>query len=196
MKNNRLEVSSVLQGDHAVLSIETGWTANTSNHMIEVRLFDDENRIVSSVCSASPKLSLTLERPNLWNGIADPYLYIVEARLVEGGNVIAAKEATIGIKDLSFHPDLGMFLNGQPTALKGLKLPADGKTADKEANFEDLAQVVDQLHASGVQAVLVNFNQHSQDFFDLCEETGLIVWPDTKESLEQWSKHVLEISMS
>lgn len=51
MKNNRLEVSSVLQGDHAVLSIETGWTANTSNHMIEVRLFDDETALCQA-CAA------------------------------------------------------------------------------------------------------------------------------------------------
>ena len=116
----------------------------------------------------------TLEHARLWDGLDDPYLYTVTARLVNG----ETETARFGCRKFEIDPQKGFILNGRPYPLRGVSRHQDRKGAGvaitKEMMEEDMALILEM----GANTIRLAHYQHAQAFYDLCDEKGLVIWAE------------------
>ena len=120
------------------------------------------------------KAVFALKNVHLWDGVEDPYLYTVKAEL-PGGDVV---ERTFGCRSFKVDPREGFFLNGRSYPLRGVSRHQDragaGNALTYEMHREDMA-IVREL---GANTIRLAHYQHAQEFYDLCDENGIIVWAE------------------
>ena len=120
------------------------------------------------------KAVFALKNVHLWDGVEDPYLYTVKAEL-PGGDVV---ERTFGCRSFKMDPKEGFFLNGRSYPLRGVSRHQDragaGNALTYEMHREDMA-IVREL---GANTIRLAHYQHAQEFYDLCDENGIIVWAE------------------
>lgn len=124
------------------------------------------------------KTSITIPDVHLWHGVEDPFLYQAVAELILDGQVIDKIEARFGCRSYSFHPDQGFLLNGKAYPLRGVSRHQDrkgvGNALTKEMHEEDIKLIMEM----GANAIRLAHYQHDQYFYDLCDETGMVVWAE------------------
>ena len=115
-----------------------------------------------------------LKNVHLWDGVDDPYLYTAKAEL-PGGDVV---ERTFGCRSFKVDSREGFFLNGRSYPLRGVSRHQDragaGNALTYEMHREDMA-IVREL---GANTIRLAHYQHAQEFYDLCDENGIIVWAE------------------
>lgn len=122
---------------------------------------------------------VTIDQPHLWQGRHDPYLYraIVALRGKDGVEQDAV-EQPLGLRSYFVDPDKGFFLNGAPYHLHGVNKHQDrpGKGwAVTEADLEEDLKLILEL---GCTVVRCAHYQHSDYFYSLCDQAGLLVWAE------------------
>ena len=115
---------------------------------------------------------LHLPSPRLWDGVRDPFLYRLVARLGGGGDEVAVP---IGVRSFRFDPERGFILNGRPYPLHGANLmhsarPGKGTAVTDAETAEDFA-ILREMGSTGVR--LVHF-QHPQAAYDEADRLGLV----------------------
>ena len=119
-----------------------------------------------AVKDGTARAVFTLEHARLWDGLDDPYLYTVTARLVNG----ETETARFGCRKFEIDPQKGFILNGRPYPLRGVSRHQDRKGAGvaitKEMMEEDMALILEM----GANTIRLAHYQHAQAFYDLCDE--------------------------
>ena len=117
---------------------------------------------------------ITIENAHLWDGIDDPYLYEAEASLPSGDHV----RTRFGCRTFRIDPSEGFFLNGRAYPLRGVSRHQDrqglGNALTTKEHREDISMILEV----GANAVRLAHYQHAEEFYDLCDEKGLIVWAE------------------
>ncbi len=122
---------------------------------------------------------LTLARPHLWNGRADPYLYHAVAELqTTNGVVVDAVEQPLGLRFYRVDPDRGFFLNGEPYRLRGVCRHQDVWNKGWALSNADHERDVNLICELGANAVRCSHYQQSDYFYALCDRAGLLVWAE------------------
>jgi beta-galactosidase len=123
-------------------------------------------------------LQVTVANPHLWNGRKDPYLYraVVELRTADG--VRDAVEQPLGLRFYRVDPDLGFFLNGQPYHLHGVNKHQDRPIEGWAVSEADLREDVKLISEIGATVVRCCHYQHSDYFYSLCDQAGILVWAE------------------
>ena len=124
--------------------------------------------------------SCQMEIPNvhLWDGIADPYLYTVRAELIHNGNVADCVEQKIGFRSFHFDSEKGFFLNGRSYPLHGVSRHQDWKEIGNAITTEHHDKDMALIREIGANSIRLAHYQHDQYFYDLCDQSGMIVWAE------------------
>ena len=119
-------------------------------------------------------VKFTLEDVHLWDGIRDPYLYQVTASLDSGDEV----SARFGCRTFEIDAQKGFLLNGRSYPLRGVSRHQDWKGAGNALTMEHHRRDMEIVREIGANTLRLAHYQHAQEFYDLCDENGIIVWAE------------------
>ncbi len=123
-------------------------------------------------------ISLTIEDVHLWDGINDPYLYTLTAALVKNGQELDRVTTRFGVRDFHYHANTGFYLNGKRYALHGVSRHQDRKGLGNAITNEMHKEDMDLICEMGANTIRLAHYQHSQYFYNLCDERGMVVWAE------------------
>ncbi len=156
------------------------WVTNPDeNYTVMYSVKDAEGREVASAVRPADDTKVTLYVPDAvrW-GIDNPYLYTVTAILQRRNEAYDEVSARVGVRSFSCDPEKGFIINGIKTPLRGVSRHQDrmykGNALTKEDHYED-AMLIKEL---GANTIRLAHYQHSQDFYDACDELGFIIWAE------------------
>ncbi len=123
-------------------------------------------------------MSFDVDNIHLWDGVDDPYLYTIIARLKQNGEAIDEVSTRIGFRTFEIDPQKGFFLNSRPYQLVGTARHQDwqglGNALTKENHEIDMQNLVDM----GANTIRGAHYQHDQYWYDLSDENGMIMWAE------------------
>jgi beta-galactosidase len=124
--------------------------------------------------------SITVAKPRLWNGRADPYLYQVTVDVfdAETSVVTDAVSQQVGIRTLSVDPNRGFFLNGQYLQIHGVDYHQDRLNEGWAVSDADRRQDFKLMAEMGANAVRTAHFQHAGQEYDLADEQGFLVYTE------------------
>ena len=122
--------------------------------------------------------NIILKNVHLWDGLDDPYLYTVTAKLVKNGEVVDEISTRFGCREFHFDPEKGFFLNGRSYPLRGVSRHQDLKSKGSALTYEDHKADMAIVRELGANTLRLAHYQHAQAFYDLCDENGIIVWAE------------------
>ena len=110
--------------------------------------------------------------------LADPALYLLEASLWRGLELLDRRPARVGFREAEFRPE-GFFLNGRRLKLVGLNrhqaYPYSGYAMPARAQRRDAEILKREL---GLNLVRTSHYPQSRHFLDACDELGLLVFEE------------------
>lgn len=167
---------------HGGSGIQVTPTVNGSKASVNVKTFvtgeGDVKVTIDGIEKTGTDVTFEIENPHLWNATKDPFLYSAKAELIIGGEVIDEIGTRFGIRSYKIDPQRGFILNGEEYPLRGVSRhqdrPSIGNALTKEMHRED-AQLIAEM---GANTVRLAHYQHSQFFYDACDELGLVVWAE------------------
>lgn len=121
---------------------------------------------------------LKLDSVHLWNGLDDPFLYIATARLYCGGEVVDEISAPFGCRTIGFDPGVGFLLNGKPYPLRGVSRHQDWADLGNALTMREHKRDMELIREIGANTIRLAHYQHAQEFYDLCDENGMVVWAE------------------
>ncbi len=162
---------------------EEGSSKTALRQAFPLKLFEGRNFL---------EQALTIESPRLWwpNGLGKPNLYHVKMELEVDGSPVDRMEFDYGIRVITHEPSAGprtqdrwadwqFVVNGRKFFLKGMNWawPLDIFYHLPRWRYRWMLKAA---HAAGVQMIRVwgGGNPETEDFYELCDEMGIMVWED------------------
>ena len=130
--------------------------------------------ITAPVEDGTAKAVFTLHDAHLWDGVEDPFLYIVSAKLGNGEET----SARFGCRKFEFDPQKGFILNGRSYPLRGVSRHQDRKGAGNALTKEMMEEDISIILEMGANTIRLAHYQHAPYFYDLCDEKGLVIWAE------------------
>jgi len=163
----------------AVFELESFVTNPDENFTVLYSVKDGEGREVAGGTrpADAPAISLFVPDAKLWE-IDAPYLYTVTATLQRRNEAYDEVSVKAGVRSFSCDSERGFILNGVETPLRGVSRHQDqlykGSALTREDHYLD-ARIIKDL---GANTIRLAHYQHSQDFYDACDELGFVVWAE------------------
>lgn len=123
-------------------------------------------------------ISLDVKNPHLWNGMEDPYLHAVVVSIEYFNGVVDSVEIATGLRYFSFDSEKGFFLNGKHMRLNGVSRHQDRDGKGWAINEEDMLEDALLIKELGANSIRLAHYQHSQFFYDLCDQLGFLIWAE------------------
>ena len=163
----------------ATFEIES-WVKNADeNFTVQYSIFDEDGEEVGYAVRPADATKTTIFVPdaNLWD-FDEPYLYTVVAELQRRNETYDDLEVNVGVRSFSCDPQKGFIINGVETPLRGVSRHQDvmylGNALTREEHYDD-AYLIKEL---GANTIRLAHYQHSQDFYDACDELGFAIWAE------------------
>ena len=149
----------------------------------KVRIFDANGIAVAEQSFADDFAVLQIPSPKLWD-IDSPDLYRAEVTLSDGaGRVLDQKSYPFGVRQFTFDPDKGFFLNGKYTKFKGACMHHDCGLLGAAYNESAVRRQLEKLREMGCNAIRTSHNPPAPQFLDLCDRMGFLV---LDEFFDEW----------
>lgn len=157
----------------ASVKVETWVTGNADSVVITITGEESESKTVS-VVDGHAEATFELEHVHLWDGVDDPYLYHAKAELSSGD----VTETTFGCRSFYTDPEKGFVLNGRVYPLRGVSRHQDRTRAGNALSYEMHKEDMEIIKEIGANTIRLAHYQHAQEFYDLCDEYGMVVWAE------------------
>ena len=157
----------------ASVKVETWVTGNTDSVVITITGEDSESKTVA-VVDEHAEATFELEHVHLWDGVDDPYLYYAKAELSSGD----VTETTFGCRSFYTDPEKGFVLNGRVYPLRGVSRHQDRTGAGNALSYEMHKEDMEIIKEIGANTIRLAHYQHAQEFYDLCDEYGMVIWAE------------------
>ena len=163
----------------ATFEIESFVKNADENFTVQYSIFDQDGEEVAYAVRPADATKTTIFVPdaNLWD-FEDPYLYTVVAELQRRNETYDDIEVRVGVRSFSCDPQKGFILNGEETPLRGVSRHQDimyiGNALTEEDHYDD-ACLIKEL---GANTIRLAHYQHSQEFYDACDELGFAIWAE------------------
>ena len=157
----------------ASVKVETWVTGNADSVVITITGEVSESKTVS-VVDGHAEATFELEHVHLWDGVDDPYLYHAKAELSSGD----VTETTFGCRSFYTDPEKGFVLNGRVYPLRGVSRHQDRTGAGNALSYEMHKEDMEIIKEIGANTIRLAHYQHAQEFYDLCDEYGMVVWAE------------------
>lgn len=152
----------------AVVTVETWQNADKVNISVagHTRTVPSEN--------GHAVAEFVINNIHLWDGVEDPYLYTAQA-VLDSGDEISAK---FGCRTIAFDAQKGFLLNGRVYPLRGVSRHQDRKGLGNALTIQEHREDMEIIREIGANTVRLAHYQHAQEFYDLCDEYGIIAWAE------------------
>lgn len=162
----------------AKLSLRNG----TEGHTIRNTLHDADGNIVAMAegraTGETVTLPMTINKPRLWNGRKDPYLYSVTTELFKGDAVVDRIVQTTGFRFFSVDRDRGFFLNGEPYGLYGFNRHEDVKGKGSALTADDYETDIKMVDEVGATMLRLAHYPHAEPIYTLADSHGIVLWSE------------------
>jgi len=128
---------------------------------------------------------VTLPRPQLWSPDT-PSLYRLRATVTEDGRDSDVADTTFGVRAILFDVNRGFVLNGKKVILRGMCLHHEAGSVGAAVPDAVLRRRLLLLKEMGCNAVRTSHNPMAPEFYNLCDELGLLVMA---EIFDEWARH-------
>ncbi|MBW8880221.1 MAG: DUF4982 domain-containing protein [Asticcacaulis sp.] len=146
--------------------------------VVRVKVLDADGKTVATASrrqtvtgAATAELPLSVKKPHLWQGRADPYLY--HAEVTVGDDVVTVP---LGLRTVAVDPDKGLILNGKPYEVHGVNMQQPGRpgkgTAVSDDEIDADMKMIADLGATGVRLAHM---QHPQRVYDDADSMGFVI---------------------
>ena len=167
--------------------------ATVQTRTVETTIYDEDHQALQTV--ATPLTvpaqgaetcvqTLTLSACKLWSP-ATPVRYYAYSRILNQTTPTDDYVSPFGIREVKISATAGLTINGVPTKLKGVCIhhtlvPAGAAVPD--AMWE---RTIKELLASGCNSIRTSHNPQSPEFYDYCDQLGMMVMD---EWCDKWSQ--------
>ena len=166
-----------LKEREAYVAVET-WPVGGSEVWLEIATEHGKEFRKVEIGNGHTYTNIILKNVHLWDGLDDPYLYTVTAKLLKNGEVLDEISARFGCREFHIDPEKGFFLNGRSYPLRGVSRHQDCKGKGSALTYEDHKADMAVIRELGANTLRLAHYQHAQELYDLCDENGLIVWAE------------------
>ena len=166
-----------LKEREAYVAVET-WPVGGNEVWLEIPTEHGKEFRKVEIGNGHTYTNIILKNVHLWDGPDDPYLYTVTAKLVKNGEVVDEISNRFGCREFHIDPEKGFFLNGRSYPLRGVSRHQDLKGKGSALTYEDHKADMAIIRELGANTLRLAHYQHAQDFYDLCDENGIIVWAE------------------
>lgn len=163
-----IKVTPVVSGDTAFVTVET-WQNGEGEVAVTVA---GETKRAASV-DGHAKAEFVIENVHLWNGVEDPYLYSAGAAFDEDEISV-----NFGCRTFTFDAEKGFFLNGSAYPLRGVSRHQDRKGMGNALTIKEHREDMELIREIGANTIRLAHYQQAEEFYDLCDEYGMVVWAE------------------
>lgn len=173
-----IRYSSSVSGNNAEIKVQTyiNEAAGADKLKTIIRLTDAAGE--EAAVGEGNDVTLRVDNVKLWDGIKNPYLYKLTAKLVRNEEIVDEISCSCGVRTISFDPEKGFFLNGRSYPLHGVSRHQDWRDIGNAIDTDKMEQDMELIREVGANTIRLAHYQHNQYFYDLCDKYGMIVWAE------------------
>lgn len=139
---------------------------------------EKELTLLPGATAQNESVDFTIEKPHLWNGRQDPFMYRVDVTLLKDGREIDCVSQPLGLRYFHTDPEKGFFLNGRHMSLYGVNRHQERAGIGNALMPEHHAEDVDIMLDMGVNAMRLAHYQQADYMYQLSDREGVVVWAE------------------
>jgi len=176
-KNADIEVSAKLETKEK--------TAQAAELWVEIRDYDGKLvQTEKQPVKISPqgvtyvKQAVKMKSPRLWDGIRDPYLYSVTAKIMSGGKELDAVKQPLGVRKVEINGGQNVLLNGKPYPMYGVCRHQDREGFGSALSFAQHKEDMLMIKEMGATTIRLAHYQQSPEIYSLADTLGFLTWAE------------------
>lgn len=171
-------INSYIRGKNADITIKALINGKMANSGTEYCILDSNNQkvcIVHKPASAN-EFVLTIYNVKLWNGMNNPYLYTLRARIfsLDSDEIYDEVEIKFGVSAIRMDEEKGFLLNSKPYNLNSVTLEHNIEDDILASHRKDITLIAEM----GGTTIKYLKGYYSDSFYKLCDTRGLLVIHD------------------